>query len=324
MRRRDLILLGIAGLATAALATGWAAFDSTLRGARARIRSGSLTFRSRAGVTEYAVAGEGSPVLMVHGTGGGFDQGLSFANRLIEGGWEVIAPSRFGYLRSEFPADPSSESQADVFADLLDHLGIDRAPVIGGSAGALSAIQFAIRHRDRCSGLVAMVPATFAPGRPKVVPPSPLAAAIIEHALKSDLAFWTGLTFAEDAMIGALLATDPELVRNAEATERARVRSILRNILPVSERAKGLMNDARLAGDPAPAPLERIRAPTLAISLDDDRFETLAAAQHIANTVPNAKLITFPKGGHVWVGHDEVVFEQIDAFLKGVISVASR
>lgn len=77
---------------------------------------------------------------MIHGTGGGFDQGLRFADALIAHGVRVIAPSRFGYLRSDFPVNPSLAEQADALASLLDNLGIDRIAVIGGSAGALSAI----------------------------------------------------------------------------------------------------------------------------------------------------------------------------------------
>ena len=40
-------------------------------------------------------------------------------------------PSRFGYLRSDMPNDPSSENQADVLVDLLAALKIDRLPVLG-------------------------------------------------------------------------------------------------------------------------------------------------------------------------------------------------
>jgi len=295
----------------------WRSFSSAVSNAAARVRGRSEVFQSRFGDMEYAQAGDGRPVLMIHGTGGGFDQGLDFA-RPLTARWRIIAPSRFGYLRSAFPDDPSSERQADAFADLLDRLAIDRAPIIGGSAGALSAMQFAIRHPNRCSGLVAMVPAAYAPGRPPVDPPNALAQAIIEHGLRSDFLFWLGMTLNEDAMIGALLATDPKLVKAAEASERRRVRSILRNILPVSERAQGLLNDAKLAYTPAPMPLERIRAPTLALSLEDDRFQTLAAARHIAETVPGAKLVSFPSGGHVWVGRNAEVFAEVDRFLSAL------
>ena len=75
-------------------------------------------------------------------------------------------------------------------------------------------------------------------------------------------------------MIGTLLATDPELVHRADPAEQARVRAILHDILPVSDRARGLLNDGKLAGSPEPMALETIRAPTLALSLEDDRFET--------------------------------------------------
>jgi pimeloyl-ACP methyl ester carboxylesterase len=315
MRRRSLILAALGLAALIGSGATWSAFAADIARARASTRGRSRVIQSRFGALEFGEAGSGPPVLMVHGTGGGFDQGLDFAERLSAGGWRVIAPSRFGYLRSAFPEDPSSEHQADAFVDLLDALQIERAPVVGGSAGALSAIQFAIRHPDRCSAFVALVPAAYAPGRPPVRP-NPIAQAIIEYGLRSDFLFWATMKLNEDAMIAALLATDPDLVRRAAPEERARVRAILRNILPVSDRARGLLNDARLAADPAPMALETIRAPALALSLEDDRFQTLAAARHIAATIPGAELVSFARGGHVWVGHDEEVFTVVGDFLS--------
>jgi pimeloyl-ACP methyl ester carboxylesterase len=146
--------LAAAAAALAGDAT-WRAFSAEMARARSRVATGSTVFEGRFGPMEYASAGDRPPCLMIHGTGGGFDQGLSFAAPLVDAGWTVIAPSRFGYLRSAFPEDPSSENQADAFVDLMDELGIARAPVLGGSAGAVSAMQFAIRHPDRCSALVA-------------------------------------------------------------------------------------------------------------------------------------------------------------------------
>ena len=119
-------------------------------------------------------------------------------------------------------------------------------------------------------------------------------------------------------MIRTLLATDPELVAAASAAERERVHRILRAILPVSDRAAGLLNDAGLAGNPAPMQLGKITAPALAISLEDDRFLTADAARHIAAEVSGARLIVYPTGGHVWVGRDSELFEAIDRFLKEI------
>jgi pimeloyl-ACP methyl ester carboxylesterase len=317
MRRRSFLTL--ASLAALGAAAGIAGrdFRRVLKAARARVGRGSAVIATRAGAMEYAEQGAGPAVLMLHGTGGGFDQGLAFSRRLAAG-FRLIAPSRFGYLRSDFPQDASSEAQADALVDLLDALRIERAAVVGGSAGALPALAFAIRHPQRTAALVPLVPASHVPGR---TPPRPSAVsgAIIEWALRSDLLYWAGLRLAEDRMIEALLATDAALVHAAAAPERARVRSILYGILPISARTRGLLNDARLAGDPAPMALEQIRAPTLAVSAEDDRFGTAAAARHIAASVPGARLLMFESGGHVWVGHDAEVFAAIEEFLSEVL-----
>jgi pimeloyl-ACP methyl ester carboxylesterase len=318
-RRFVLGALGVAGGATlAGGAATRAAYGSARAAAEARLAEGSALLPSRFGPVEFADVGSGDPLLMIHGTGGGFDQGVAFCRRLIDGGRRVIAPSRFGYLRSAFPDDPSSANQADAFADLLDGLGIDRLPVLGGSAGALSAIEFAVRHPDRCTGLVAVVPATYAPDRPPAEPPGPVMAAMVDHILHSDFLFWLALVGAERAMIGTLLATDPALVDRASPEEQARIRRILWDIFPVSVRAEGLLNDARLAGDPAPSALERITAPVLAISLEDDRFGTRYGARHLAASVPGARLVMYPDGGHVWVGRDAELFGEIARFLDSI------
>jgi pimeloyl-ACP methyl ester carboxylesterase len=156
MNRRTLLGSALAGVLVGAggLAT-WRAFEADLARARARVAAaGSQIADSRHGPVEYAIAGAGTRVLMIHGAGGGFDQGLAIAEPLVARGRQVVAPSRFGYLRSAFPSDPSPENQADAFVDLLDVLEIDRLPVIGVSAGALSAQALAIRHPERCAALV--------------------------------------------------------------------------------------------------------------------------------------------------------------------------
>jgi 2-hydroxy-6-oxonona-2,4-dienedioate hydrolase len=320
MRPTRRLLLATSAVAVAGLTGAWAhaKFRDDLRKARGKTQRLSQIITSQFGALEYVIAGEGMPILVVHGTGGGFDQGLAFAAPLLADNFKLIAPSRFGYLRSAMPPDPTSERQADAFIELLDYLKIDKVAVIGGSAGALSALAFAIHHPDRCSALIALVPAAYAPGRSVPKPPSALASAIINYALRSDGLFWAGNKVSEDAMIGALLATDPALVHAASPEEQARVYAILTDILPVSDRARGFANDAKLANAPQEMRLDLIKCPTLALSLADDRFQTLPAARHIAASVHGAKLIVLPTGGHVWVGHNQEVFSIIEQFLKDV------
>ncbi len=317
--RRTVLGLGVAAGATA-LAGGAirTAYRAEMDRAEARIASGSTTIPTRSGTMEYAEKGSGRPILMIHGTGGGFDQGLHFAAPLVTAGYRVIAPSRFGYLGSDFPADAGTAAQADAFVDLLDALGIDRLPVAGGSAGALPAIEFAIRHPDRCSALIAIVPATYAPDRRTYAPMSPMQVRAMRAMLGSDFLFWAALQLMRDQMIGTMLATDPALVHSASLDDQARVDHILRNILPVSRRQRGLMNDAVLAANPAMQDIERIAAPTLAVSLEDDRFGTFDAARYMVSRIPGARLVGYPTGGHVWVGHNAELFAAVDDFLKTV------
>ena len=156
LHRRALGTLGLAALAGAGLGVHRlrSSYLADLQAARARIAQGSRIVQTRSGPVEVGISAGSRPLLMIHGTGGGFDQGLHFAQRLTDAGWRVIAPSRFGYLRTPFPADASTDAQADALADLLDALGIHRLPVLGGSAGALPALALALRHPARCSALV--------------------------------------------------------------------------------------------------------------------------------------------------------------------------
>ncbi len=318
--RRQIIGFGLgAGVLAASGYAAHSSFIRTMEQAQAGIDpSLSRIVQTRFGDLEYAEAGSGPPFLMVHGTGGGFDQGLMFANRLVKLGYRVIAPSRFGYLRTTMPDNPSSEHQADAFVELLDTLGIERIAVAGGSAGALSALQFAIRHPQRCAALFPIVPAAYAPGRPPARPWGAVETMMAESVLRSDFLFWAAISAFPNAIIETLLATDATLVRAASPEEQARIHTILMSILPVSARAEGLLNDAKLSGNPDPMQLGDIKAPTLAISAADDRYLTADAARHIASEVKDARMIIYPSGGHVWIGHDAALFGAIDNFLREI------
>ena len=131
------------------------------------------------GDIEFAESGpaDAPAVLLVHGSGGGFDQGLAIGQSLAPRGVRLIAPSRFGYLRSPFPADPSGERQADHLACLLDALGLADAAVMGVSAGAVSALHFAVRHPQRTRALLLVVPAVYRPDPAVPMPAWALASA---------------------------------------------------------------------------------------------------------------------------------------------------
>lgn len=297
-----------------AAGAGWFSYRDAHARAERRLVGASELIPSPYGTLEYAVRGEGPPILMIHGTGGGFDQGLGMSEPLARK-HRVIAPSRFGYLRSGFPANPSSENQADALVALLDHLGVERVTVAGGSAGALSAVQFALRHPDRCAALVLIVPAANVSGKDPVEMTANQKF-LVETVLGSDFLFWAVRQAAPGTMIRSLLATDPALLDTVAPEERARAYRVLDELMPVNRRARGLMNDAKLAGSPHPVDYRRIAVPTLIISVEDDLFGTAATARHLAATIPGAKLVLLKKGGHIWLGSNEIVFEHVARFTE--------
>ncbi len=294
-------------VAMALSAVAWAIgsrFTADLTRAAERAAQGSVVANTRCGPIEYAEVGQGLPLLMIHGSGGGHDQGMAFARALTQHGIRVIAMSRFGYLRTPRPADASPEAQADAHVCLLDALGVTRAAVMGVSAGAPSALQTAIRHPDRVSALVLVVPIAY---KPRTVadsapPLSDDSDAILMRLLGSDFLFWAGLHIAREQVMRYVLATPPELVAAASAPERARVDAMADGILPVSTRATGLRDDTGLGKRLGPAALDAVRAPTLIISARDDGFGTYAAAEYTASRIAGAKFIGFERGGHLLVG----------------------
>ena len=294
------------GVAVAVLLVGAiavsAAFHADRRLAVQRITGKSSVIETRYGPMEYAQAGAGPPLLMIHGTGGGFDQGLMFSEGIIGNGIRVIAPSRFGYLRSSWPKEPSSERQADAFIDLLDHLKVQKVVVAGGSAGALSAVQFALRHPDRTRALILIVPAANVEGHD----PNEMSATqewLARRLMTSDFLFWAGKEVLAKQMIGFLLATDPALLSQVSDVEQRRAYAILDQILPISRRWRGMLNDAKLAGHPARVDFSQLRVPLLLLSAGDDRFGTAPTARAIARQVPGSRLIIYATGGHIFLGH---------------------
>lgn len=316
MRR---LILFIAAVVLVAAAAIYVIYRIDLAAADARLAGGARTIETAFGPTEFAEAGSGEPVLFIHGSGGGFDQGLGMGRPLAGKGFRLIAPSRFGYLGTPMPAGGSPEMQADAFDALLAALGLDRVFIFGGSAGTLSAMQLAIRHPERCRALVLMVPAAYAPTR---VPNTnaaigPFAEAVFKAVLQSDFIYWFAATYMPDTVTRLILATDPALVHAASPAEQARVAAVREEILPISRRAEGLILDGKTAGAPVPYDLAAIACPVLTVSTEDDFYATRDPAVFIAETVRDGRSVIYPDGGHLWVGHDAEVWKAIEDFLSG-------
>jgi len=319
-KRTWTVLLAGAALVGTLVAQGFFEFRRDLIEAEARISTGSQLVQTPCGPIEFADAGSGPPLLIVHGAGGGFDQGLEFGKPLIDAGFRIIAPSRFGYLRTPYPADASPMAQGDAHSCLLDAMNLRKVTVLGGSAGAPSTMQLCLRHPERCSAMVLVVPLAFAPRAEGQPPPRPsaLTQLVIEIALKSDLIFWKAIKLAPETMVATVLATPREVFRKATRPEQARVLEVLRDVLPVSRRSKGLMGDGTLGASLQRYDLERIVVPTLVISAEDDLYGTFNPARYTADHIPAARFVGYPTGGHLLVERQQELWQEVIPFLRSI------
>ena len=307
-RRSNLLPFAIPLAATTALS--YASYRRDLRAAIQRVESQARAVDTESGMIEFGEHGEGPPVLVIHGAGGGYDQGLDLGRAFLGEGYRLIAPSRFGYLGTPMPLDASPEAQADAHARLLDALHVDRVPVIGVSAGGPSAIQFCLRHPDRCSGLVLIVPMVWMPDREATPPPSRFVATLIDTMVASDFLFWGATKLARRMLVRTLLGTPDEVYTHATAAERIAIDRLLDEILPMSRRAAGIVNEGAVASTLGPYPVETIHVPTLVMSTADDGYRTYDSSLYTAGRIPGAKFVGFANGGHLLVGHElEVRFE---------------
>ena len=262
-------------------------------------RPPSQIIQTSRGVIEYALHGPDgrAAVILCHSTGGGYDQGLVLASLLND--FQGIAVSRAGYLRTPVETGRSPAELADAYAAFLDSLKIEKAAILGLSGGGMSAANFALRHSDRCWGLVLADAITKAPPKSS--------ARIVERVnslpdgiawLLTRLAIYVGL---------------PLMSRDAET--RSMMRVFFENN-PISERRAGVQNDLANVNAMDDFQWEEIRVPTLLIHGDKDNLISVEYSREAARRLPNAELVIIKGGGHeCLVSHQREVAPMLNSFL---------
>jgi pimeloyl-ACP methyl ester carboxylesterase len=283
-------------------------------------RLGSRVIETACGAIEYARLGEGYPVLMVHGAFGGFDQGLWLARTFNVPNFQFICVSRCGYLRSPVPPGADLNLQADVFASLLDSLGIQQAAVFGVSAGSTAAIRFVARHPERVSALVLIGPDI--PGETVLKMPPRF---VFDKLGRSDFAYWFMKTFFArrvQIMFGMAPKGYPITPEGV-----AMVKGFQASAMPVSRRMDGIVFETYTiekeyldsVTTASPYPLDKIQTPTLVINALDDPLSIPVNVRLMAGKMPNASLFVLPEGGHFLFGHKDEARTEIARFLDRIL-----
>jgi pimeloyl-ACP methyl ester carboxylesterase len=242
------------------------------------------------GPIQYTEFGEGAPMLIVHGSGGGYDQGEYFA-RLIGGNYHWIAPSRFGFLGSPVPDGANSAQQADAYACLLDALGIECVGVVGVSMGGPSSLLFALRHPQRITSLVMISAASHA------IPPRPTVLATVFKVFLSDFVFWSMVHASPQGLLVAL-GVPLEVQKQLSPQEVAQLKAFLASMEPMGARQNGQNLEQHMSEYDAQR-IRDIQVPALVLHARDDTLIAFEQGEFTANNIPEAQLLPMDIGGHL-------------------------
>lgn len=238
-------------------------------------------------------AGEGPPVVLLHGLSATRRNVVQGSRALIRKGYRLIAYDARGHGASS-PA-PRYE-YGDLVADLaavLDQLELERAALVGSSMGAATAMAFTLENPDRVPALVQITPAYTGYARASDVGGESwerMASALESGGVEA---------FVEVAQPGDI----PEKWR--ETAREATRQRMERHEHPLAV-ARALREIPRSIAWEGLEPLSRLEVPVLVVgSRDDlDRLHPLAVAREYAVRLPNAELAVEDEGSSplAWQG----------------------
>ncbi|QBJ94726.1 alpha/beta fold hydrolase [Rhodococcus sp. ABRD24] len=267
-------------------------------------------------VLKYVDLGEGPPVVLVHGLLGSHESWGPQIDMLAEK-YRVIAPDLFGHGESDKPrGDYSLSSHAATVRDLMDHLEISSAPLVGHSLGGGIIMQMAYLFPERVERLCLVSSGGLGPEVSSYLKAATLPGS--EFVLPVLASGWVRRN--TEAVLGLLGRTGLPVQPSRSAVET------WRSLGTVADRAT---RDAFLASVRA---VVGPRGQTVSAKQHFPRFETLPAmliwggkdtmipahhAENVREEVPRSQIEVFPDAGHFpQLDEPYRFFRVLDTFLR--------
>ncbi|MFG2114018.1 alpha/beta fold hydrolase [Streptomyces sp. NPDC048718] len=229
----------------------------------------------------YDVAGDGpSTVLLIHS--GVCDRRMwdGQFHALAEAGHRVVRCDLRGF--GQTPID-ASHVHADDLRDLLDHLGIERAALVGSSFGGAVAVEFAVRHPGRVTALAL------------------LCAAAHEHEPSAELREFNAreraLLIAGDIAAATELNVDLWLGPDADTAARDLVRRMQTRVFELMLPAPDEFDSVDV--EVTEKDLAALDIPVLVATGDKDVPDFTAIGDRYADLIPAARRVTLDWAGHL-------------------------
>jgi len=261
-----------------------------------------MTAATDYGPVHYFDDGSGVPVLCVHGSPGGSDQGRLIGAFLVARGFRVISPSRPGYHGTALTDDNARpDQQAAMELALMEGLGIDRFAVACWSGGGPSSYALVARHPERVTALAAIA-ALSGPYTWDHPHRESLLAGAFGGRLMKELS-----RRAPKYLVKQLVSAEGDLSKQqrnelvesiwADEAKRAWVLALMASI--AGDRRDGLHNDQQHFATLTDLGLADIRTPTLLVHATTDADVPFSHSERAAATISGAQLVRIDGGTHV-------------------------
>lgn len=267
------------------------------------------------GTIEYAVTGAGKPVLFLHGGHSNCRETL-WHKGFDTSRFLLLTPSRPGYGGTPLASFSQPAAAARLMASLLDALELDKAIVVGISAGGLTAIELAANFPDKVEKLVLLSAVTrkwlspedemYRKGKTIFSP---------KNEKWSWLLFRTFFRLFPRKMTAVLFKELSS--KTGQQITAGEVREI-RDMTFLQRSGEGF--NADLDQDIAAGVISRVQCPTLILHSENDRSVRMDFARHARENIPDSRMITYDnKWGHLlWVGQEsEGPIRDVMSFSEG-------
>jgi pimeloyl-ACP methyl ester carboxylesterase len=226
----------------------------------------------------YEESGRGDPVVLIHA--------FSVDRRMwdpqmaaLQSRFTVIRYDLRGHGRSAAPSEPYSTS--DDLRSVLDALDVGRAALVGLSAGAQVATDFALTNPDRVTRLVLAAPGLGG----MAMPPLPWMQPVFQAA-----------GAGEPERAAELWSETPIMQLRSDTSAAA---ALLDTVMSNAKLWTYRTNPVQPVTPPAIKRLSEIKSPTLVIVGERDLPHITEAATLLAKGISGAKLVTIPGAGHI-------------------------
>jgi 4,5:9,10-diseco-3-hydroxy-5,9,17-trioxoandrosta-1(10),2-diene-4-oate hydrolase len=253
-------------------------------------------------------AGDGAPVVMLHGGGPGASAWSNFGPNLpvFAGRFRTLMVDMPGFGRSDKPPVTGNyfTFAANALAGLLGELGIGRVDLVGNSLGGGTAVRFALGHPERAGRLVLMGPGGL---NLNVLAPDPT------EGVKALAAFPADPTEERLAAFLRTLVYDQRLITDELVKERFAAASDPEALAAMASLGASFFDPATAEQGMLWREAHRLRQDVLLIWGREDRVNPLDGALVALKLIRRAQLHVFSRCGH-WAQ-----LEKFDEFNRLVI-----